>query len=123
MLEFGRRPPEGTAVLAAWGARAIYKNTHPPLIDTLPDRQQMVGDDEGARRRLGEWLNGKALKRLMRDIEALRSGLPGDSPDVVTFEDGPFHLEASPQCSHGYLYIGAWILDEQPVSEAVHGAS
>jgi hypothetical protein len=104
MFAFGRHPGEDIKTAAAWGARAIFKHGE---IDLLHDRMQMVGGDDQTRQELAAWINKTGLPK----VKALVSRLYGGDSDVVTFDDGRFHIEASPQASHGYLYIGAWKLE------------
>jgi len=103
---FGRKAPEGVTVAAAWGARAIYHPMRRERIDLLPDRQQCAPDSfPEANHQLSYWLNHRALAELNLRCRGLR----GDSQDVVSWDDGEYHIEASPQGSCGYLYIGAWL--------------
>jgi hypothetical protein len=99
-VSWGRSAPEGTNNDAAWGARAIFQRG---FIDLLPDRQDVAGTRENVLT-LNKWINSVGLKRLNKLVERLS----GSSSEVVSFDDGPFHIEASPQSSYGYLYIGAW---------------
>src|SRR5262249_31444814 len=103
---FGRKPPEGVMVAAAWGARAIYHPMRRERIDLLPDRQQRAPDSfSEANHQLSHWLNHRALAALNLRCRGLR----GDSPNGGGGADGKYHTEASPQASGGYLYIGAWL--------------
>lgn len=97
-MMFGRHPT--TDVAAAWGARAIFTRGS---IDILYDRQQMTGDPE-ARHILAGWVDTVGLPKLAELTKRLR----GSETSVVEWDDGEFHIEASPQASYGYLYIGAW---------------
>ena len=97
---FGRRPPmHGIAV--AWGARAIFTSSR---IDLLPDRQSWSDSNAETLSGLRQWINEKGLPRLR--VVAKRLG--ADDSHSVVYDDGDFHIEASPQKSGGYLYIGAW---------------
>ncbi len=108
---FGRRAPEGYEG-ARWGARAIY--TDRCVIDILPDRQGFAGGDLKARKALMSWLNGTGLRDLRKLVKA--QWLSRQSAEVVAVERDGYRLEASPQRSHGYLYMGAWKL---PAAAAV----
>lgn len=103
---FGRRPSQhGIAV--AWGARAIFNSGG---IDLLPDRQSWSDSDSEALSRLQNWINGKGLPWLRAETK----GLSPAASSVLIHDEGEFHLEASPQQSHGYLYIGAWQRTNNP---------
>jgi hypothetical protein len=105
---FGRKAPDGAVV--SWGARAIYDFDlrHGWQIDLLWDRQQATGS-EAHRALLQEFLNKYALPRLRAECR-----LGPDSQEVFSFDEGGWHVEASTQASHGYLYIGAWPLADVP---------
>jgi hypothetical protein len=99
---FGRKPPvrSDDTVPVHWGARAIFKRG---VIDILYDRQQMIAGDEQERMNLAAWINASMPK-----LEKLVKRMNGSESTVVEFDDGGYHMEASPQSSYGYLYIGAW---------------
>lgn len=121
MQGWGRPVPPGMEekILVTWGARAIYTGQ---AIDLLPDRQSWyaagfgkdadeLSDTESKLRRttmrpLMDWVNKKGLAFLRKESKRL---FP-DEIRVVSMDDGPFHIEASPQASYGYLYIRAWEL-------------
>jgi hypothetical protein len=103
-LAFGLRAiPEGVA--CAWGARLIWPD------DMVYDRQDNIGD-EGDRMMLHLWLGDGALKsalteaRRMADSYELR---PSEDREVTLSEDETGVVKANPQCSHGYLYVAAWL--------------
>ena len=105
-LAFGLQPPRGTAV--AWGARTIYKASSDPdrvMIDILHDRQDRFGDTEQLKPLCG-WI-GDSLKALR--VELAGRDVRGDSTETVRIEADGFVLEASPNGSHGYLYIVAYV--------------
>lgn len=117
-LAFGLRAdlrescPEGAAI---WGARWIWPN------DLVYDRQDMVGSDEERTRLLG-WLNASApaaptpLGAAMVQAKTLALTYelsPADVRVVTLFEDDLGIIQASPQGSHGYLYVAAWLKDSQ----------
>jgi hypothetical protein len=107
---FGRRPPTG-GVTVAWGARAILKSASFPQIDLPRDRQSWTKARRDDRSRLARWINTKGLPWLRDEIK--RARLASIDHKVIEYDDGPIHLEASPQSSGGYLYIGAW--EHQPI--------
>jgi len=125
-VPFGRQPPPEAVV--AWGARAIYsirsgrarqvKRTVAGRtrrvfvqesivnIDLLWDRQRFAGD-EPAILAFKKVVDEKLLPALR--IRCAERGLPTNSHDVVEIKtDDGCTMEASPQGSYGYLYIGAW---------------
>lgn len=134
--QWGLPLPEGVIPLARWGARAIYKTSEqkwrsrgprggrqgyyerlPAVVDLLHDRMSATGNNS-ALKLLGKWLDGTALPWLRKTID-----LPGNSAESIRFEadvtakaptglSWPGHcvMIASPNASHGYLYIGAWIV-------------
>jgi hypothetical protein len=101
-VSWGRSAPEGTNNVAAWGARAIFANG---CIDLLPDRQGAAGD-QAALNDLIAWVNKIGLPYLREEVVKVSRS----SSEVVNRDDSAYHIEASPQSSHGYLYIGAWKL-------------
>lgn len=105
-LEFGRQPPRGAKV--AWGARAIFKPVSKnPMIDLLWDRQSAFGD-EAERQDLVEWVRTTGLPGVEEQLEDQAAYAISTSDEVFRFEEGGYVIEASPQRSGGYLYIGAW---------------
>lgn len=106
---FGRRF-EGVVYAGHVGWRAIFHpHAHNP-IDILPDRGSRNGDDATADEII-KWLNAKNDKldgkKPWRWLQKQSKNLSASSSDYVQFIDGDFILEASPQSSYGYLYIGA----------------
>lgn len=99
---FGRRPPKQSQQ-AAWGARAIF---HANTIDLLADRQSWSESTPEGKQRLREWINQTGLPWLRTQVQTV--GLRSHDSKVLTHDELGFHIEASPQSSGGYLYIGAW---------------
>lgn len=110
---FGRKPPMADYSGPWWGARAIYQGA---AIDLLADRQSAVGTAD-ERDALERWLNGTprygktpavkgALAEMREKVKAERPSTR-EAAVLVVERDG-FRLEASPQRSYGYLYLGAW---------------
>ncbi len=97
---FGRQAPR-KGIQASWGARAIFQG---PLIQLLPDRQSWSDSNPDVRQALKQWINEKGLPWLRNEAK----GLSPRGSSVLVHDDGDFHIEASPQQSGGYLYIGAW---------------
>jgi hypothetical protein len=106
---WGRRPPEDVKVKAHWGARAIWTDRE-PYFDTLPDRQSWNDASEEDHQRLSKWLQAGAYKALEKRCQAIFSGNSGDMQTLQVVE-GNFHMEANPQGSFGYMYLGAWEVD------------
>lgn len=120
----------------SWGARAIYgwrdmrravltkqgkpktrhgitvtETIYRPVIELLWDRQGFAADAKNGKP-LAEWIENVALPKLRELCEARGAGHPAqDGPSaIVEFVDekAGFAVKASPNGSHGYLYIAAW---------------
>ncbi len=104
--DFGYKKPQGE-VACYWGARAIYRDFQ---IDLVPDRQSCVGSDPKAKEALISWLNRRGLSELRKQVQ--KSRLRGNESREVHFEDAGFYIEACPNASYGYLYIGAGLTQE-----------
>ena len=91
-----------------WSARAIWKWGDPGF-DLLYDRQQCTGEDE-KRKEIAKWLNEVGLKELHEAF--VREGFRGSTGDRILIEDGKFGIMGTPNSSHGYAYIGAWMLED-----------
>jgi hypothetical protein len=102
--------PEGEC-LAVWGARAIFLRRE---LDFLPDRQQAIGSEK-ARIILGKWIAKTALPRLKKHIRENR--WDGATRDVFEFHAGPCSLKASPNGSHGYMYLTATLRGSESVPD------
>lgn len=102
-LGWGRPVPAHATT--AMGARAILMRGYPPCIDFVRDRMAWEGEPEDCRE-LSAWISNTAVPLLRKRI--MDEGISLMSTDVIDIEDGRFFLEASPQGSGGYLYIGAW---------------
>ena len=100
---FGRQPPEGVETVANWGARAIFPRNR--VIDIVGNRQQARGDAP-TRQELVAWINERGLPEMRERAKRLYHS----DHTVIAYDDGRFHIEASPQSSGGYLYIGAWMI-------------
>jgi hypothetical protein len=111
-----------------WGARAIYKGPWdkwaPCSIDILHDRQGMTGithpdkqdgvsqyklDDD---KKFIDWCNKVALPWLREKLK--KHKLYTDSKEHLRLIDGPYKLTATPNASHGYMYIGCVELNGDP---------
>jgi len=101
-IEFGRQPPVGYDG-PAWGARAIYRGR---AVDILPNRQGFAGPEGKPREALLSWINRTALPKIRAMVKA--QSLDGSTREVISFDSRGYHIEACPQASHGYLYLGAW---------------
>jgi hypothetical protein len=102
--------PEGVQV--AWGARMIAPN------DLLWDRQGCAGGEEGGpeRVKLLNWLGQGAGNAAREFCLVNRIGMgssiiaDGSSHDIIPlYEDEHGKIVGSPQGSHGYVYIAAWL--------------
>ncbi len=123
-LKYGLTPSPDA--IAAWGARAIYKRNPKayelnrtktgamrkrglvPYFDLtlLHDRQDIAFDgtaEIGTLKLLTRWVDQIGVPWLRKACNDYK--LENDSEAVLTFTDGQFALRASPNKSHGYLYI------------------
>lgn len=122
---WGRQAKAPKYALVSWGARAIYHlNFHEKMKGTRknPGHRAYTSVDLDLVYKsisdefsdfapdLYDWLNNIGLKELKKLLT--ERCLDRMSREVVEFNDGLFHIEASPQGSGGYMYIGAWLLDE-----------
>jgi hypothetical protein len=105
-----RALPEGVA--RAWGARWIAPN------DQVYDRCSWTPRDDDATNRsdLVVWLNGGALRAAQESAAHMRLGVadPNDDQLHVLFEDEQGMVVGSPQGSHGYVYVAAWLKKDVP---------
>ena len=101
-LEWGIQPP--ILARAAWGARAIFKHGE---IDLLWDRQDFQAISEEDKQDLLNWVNSTALPGLRK---MCKDGYWSTSEFMVTGKG--YVLKADTKKSGGYLYIGAWKVDE-----------
>lgn len=107
-LPFGctRGLPE--TVRVAWGARMIFPD------DLLASRQGCAGGDDGGPERtaLLDWLSktaGGEARLKARELAAGYELSPASQEVVTLYEDEVGKVVGSPQGSHGYLYIAAWL--------------
>lgn len=101
---------------AHWGARAIYEKyavrgteKFEYGIDLLHDRQSVDGEMS---KEFSAWLNKVALPWLRKEVARVDLGTYSDK--ILVLDEGDFRLEASPNASYGYLYIGAIEKDVVP---------
>jgi hypothetical protein len=102
------------AVTVAWGARAIAP------YDLLPSRMACAGGEDGSpeRQKLLAWLNDGAGAAAQKRALELNLGLgsdewygAGSQALVSLYRDEQGEVMASPQGSHGYVYIAAWLFE------------
>lgn len=91
-----------------WSARAIWKGWGSDYFDCLWDRQDNQGLKEN--REFLDWLNETGIRGLANAFCEL--GLRHSSNEYVLIEDGKYAMLGSPNASHGYAYICAWIKPE-----------
>jgi hypothetical protein len=89
-----------------WTARAIWQSFQ-DYFDILPDRQACEGEIPN-RTELVTWLNDTGLKLLNKAF--LDNGIRQISDEYVIVTDGKFSIMGTPNQSHGYAYISAWII-------------
>lgn len=123
-LAFGAQWLVPETVTTAWGARWIFPN------DMLFDRQDLTGPDIA---HLKQWLNSGAIAKA-RSAAALAAKRFRISPDssvsVILYKDAGGVIVGSPNSSYGYLYVAAWLHNNEPnlqpvgmqvVGENTHG--
>jgi hypothetical protein len=110
-LAWGCRKALPNGVRAAWGARLIAP------ADLVHDRQSFGGDEE-LHVALRDWLNGGAgqISALAQALDAAR-GMRWDGRDEAVYvlhADDRGVVLGSPQGSHGYVYVAAWLFSDVP---------
>jgi hypothetical protein len=108
-LAFGLNKELPAGATAAWGARWIFPN------DMLPDRQDFAGMETPAGVKLKAWLNGVGIRKAKDMAERLdkQGSLYRDENRTATlYEDLTGVIVGNPQASHGYLYVAAWLKEE-----------
>jgi hypothetical protein len=108
---FGRKI-EGPQI-AYWGARAIFDKNQE--IDLVWDRQS----GEGIKGRFQIWIEKRALPWLRHEVKKIGLGI--ESREVLVFVEGVYTLEATPNRSYGYLYIGAVQCEEDWSTSPIEG--
>lgn len=109
----------GTEVDAVWGARWIAPD------DMVPNRQDLQARNDDAEKKLVTWLNGiavgqGALRKALDEARRIELGTghaymvdydtSGKSDDhFILYEDSVGRIEASPQASHGYVYVVGYL--------------
>lgn len=104
--------PEGIVPRMYWGARAIITDGR---VELLPDRQSFIAEDGECRKAKDaflEWVNDKALPIVnyhvsVRDTHHI---------DLTGVKEG-YRLIAEDRGSGGYLYIGAYALRPEDISD------
>lgn len=91
----------------AWGARAIADRIYHPanskyshVASLLSDRQHATGNMDKWEK-LQKWINSKILP--------IKLNYWGSDTKVTRIDDRHFHCCYTPNGSHGYLYIVAWM--------------
>jgi len=90
-----------------WGARAIFRA--PGSIDLLHDRMSREGGGTEVQA-LCKWLDKSGLPLLKEHLDSEYLD-PGSEKEVRIEQDG-YVLIANPRMSCGYLYLGAWRVED-----------
>ena len=91
---------------AAWGARAIW--TH-GFVDVLQDRMSITGSEDDKSRLISLLQQRVPTFAAINDI-LVEQGVDGSSKEIVClYEDNDLYYACSPQASHGYLYLTAYL--------------
>lgn len=108
-LQWGRKPPPGLEVEAAFGARAILTRTGTPGVCSV----DWVWDRMGVDRPLPDipadftaWVEKVGSPWV--ETLAAQGKITFDGGEVLILDEGVFHAEASAQRSYGYVYVGMW---------------
>lgn len=110
-LSFGLGDAVPAAVSTAWGARLIFPD------DLLPDRQDVNGDDVAP---LIAWLNDGALPKALSHARKLADAgkiRNSDSAGFTLYRDRRGVIVANAHASYGYLYVAAWLHEEEPTKQ------
>lgn len=129
---WGLKPPGDVEIRAAWGARGIIENNpsytshsiwttkgtprkripvdrpRPQRVVFLHDRQQAI--PQPCPQEFKDWIAGPLQKWF--DSMCGQAWLYPTSDEVFTLNEHPFHAEASPNTSGGYIYCAAWMVEE-----------
>jgi hypothetical protein len=93
---------------AVWGARAILTGGY---VDLLGNRMEMLGD-ETLRRELVDWLDTVAIKGLRENVQRWWDAGQLDgrtTTKLIGYHDDTGTIFVTPNGSHGYLYIVAFL--------------
>ena len=104
------RVPEGTEVVAKWGARLIVHDQGRGL-DLVPDRQDAKALNPEEREALGN-----AISRLLAQVrlQAQRKPFRSNQHDRREFDNGRAHAICDTRASYGYLYMIVYLTPEEP---------
>jgi len=75
-------------------------------LDFPQDRTSIDGGTQAQKMQLYKWLNEVGLPAIKKKLAS--GNMTGASSDWVEFEQGAYVIAATPNASHGYLYVGAW---------------
>ncbi len=107
-LPYGLRRGVPDDVEVAWGARLLWPD------DLVHDRQGCAGGEPGGPERtaLLDWLSGGAGEAMRHKARCLARSYelsPTSDAIVTLYEDIVGKVVGSPNGSHGYLYVAAWL--------------
>jgi hypothetical protein len=108
-LAFGLGYAVPETAVAAWGCRAIVKQTGD--VDVLWDRQDLQGTDDG-KAALKAWINAGPFKAWQNVATALLRAhemQTRESKQFVLYEDAAGIIVGDTHASAGYLYVAAWL--------------
>lgn len=108
-LQFGYSRAVPKTATTCWGARLIFPD------DLLPDRQSFANLETPQGQKLQQWLNGGALKEALTRAKrfAVNGTIdPGAHGEYVLHLDKVGTVVGDAQSSHGYLYVAAWLNEE-----------
>ncbi len=100
-----------TGIPCAWCARAIYYTRPDIYIDLVPDRMHTHGDKNNETvKRMHDWLNKTGIPELRRVCSEMR--IASNSHSHIEYKSDGHIIRATPNGSHGYLYIVGYPLSE-----------
>lgn len=105
-LEWGISPDIETS--AAWGARGIINSGE---LELLWDRQSAHFENENLKSEFIAWMDYFALPRINEEIKYRAGGWHCKCD--FTSEAGRFRCVADDRDSGGYIYIGAWAIENE----------
>jgi len=130
MFTFGLRPPEGANSKYWWGARAIFtqraernpnkrRKFDPEYIvvttvELLYDRQSYDGPQDEGTKKFTNWIDTVGLPAVRQWAEKVNT----DSREQMNYASNGYNITATPNGSYGYMYIGAWSIEEKEVENA-----
>lgn len=108
-LKFGYKKGVPEDAKAAWGCRAIV--TQDGMVDVVPDRVHLAGDDPDAQELLSYLMAKVEHRWIERAAKLLYTGVIHTrvAGEHVLFEDDQVVVKGNTNASAGYLYVCAYM--------------